>query len=44
MLVKTCDQRHKRYKKKLDHIIKEVSDQDDDSAVEKALKMHRCKI
>ena len=43
MSVETRDQRHKRYKKELDHIIKEVLDQDDDSDIEKALKMHGCK-
>ena len=43
MSVETRDQRHKQYKKELDHVIKEVLDQDNDSAIEKALKMHRYK-
>ena len=43
MSVETRDQRHKRYKKELDHIIKDVLDQEDDSAIEKALENHMCK-
>ena len=40
MTVETRDQRHKRYKKELDHIIKEVLDQEDNSDIEYAFKQH----
>ena len=40
MAVETRDQRYKRYKKELDHVVKEVLDQDDGSDIEHALKKH----
>ena len=43
MPVETHNQCHKRYKNELDHIIKEVLDQEDHSDIEKALKSHQFK-
>ena len=43
MADETRDQRYKRYKKELDHIIKVVLDQADDSGIEQAHKEHRCR-
>ena len=43
MAVETCDQRRKRYKKKLDYILEEVLDQEEISDIHKALVKHECK-
>ena len=41
MVVETREQQYKRYKKELDHIIKEVLDEENDSDIKKPLQEYR---